>query len=581
MAGETLDLENIINPDQLAVEIGNKWNEWNNLRVTKLEEWKELRNYLYATNTSTTSNAVLPWSNTTTTPKLTQIMDNLHANYFASLFPQNKWMRFEAHTQQDNLKRKRDTIQAYMENKIRQSSFVNIASDLVYDYIQYGNCFATVEWEDRYKLTEEGDYIPQYVGPKLVRISPYDICFNPVASSFDKTPKIIKSVKTLGEIKRMIKDDPSKQYMDDVFTKMTSARAAVRGSESNVNKSDGFIADGFSSIEQYYESDYVEVLTFYGDIYDYTSDELLVDRLITVVDRAYVLNNVENPSWLGTAPVFHAGWRPRPDNLYAMGPLDNLVGMQYRIDHLENLKADVFDQIAYPVMKIRGDVEDFDFEPGARIYLGEEGDVGYLVPDGTALQADFQINALENKMEEMAGAPRQAMGIRTPGEKTAFEVQTLQNSASRIFEHKTAHFERTFIEPVLNAMLEIARRYMNMSDTLRVIDDATGVAFFREITKDDIIASGKIVPVGARHFAERARRVQNLTQLFQIKAADPSVAAHLSGKELARILSEELGEPSLFSENIAVAEQLETQEQVQNAQVVNQENLMQASELGI
>ena len=581
MAGETLDLENIINPDQLAAEIGNKWREWDNLRSTKLEEWKELRNYLYATSTSTTSNAVLPWSNTTTTPKLTQIMDNLHANYFASLFPQNKWMRFEAHTQQDNLKRKRDTIQAYMENKIRQSDFVNIASDLVYDYIQYGNCFATVEWEDRYKITEEGEYTPQYVGPKLVRVSPYDICFNPVAASFDKTPKIIKSIKTLGEIKRMIKDNPSNDYMNDVFKRMTGVRAAIRGSDGNVSKADGFIADGFSSIQHYYESDYVEVLTFYGDIYDYTTDELLVDRLITVVDRAYVLNNVENPSWLGTAPVFHAGWRPRPDNLYAMGPLDNLVGMQYRIDHLENLKADVFDQIAYPVMKIRGDVEDFDFEPGARIYLGEEGDVGYLVPDSTALQADFQINALENKMEEMAGAPRQAMGIRTPGEKTAFEVQTLQNSASRIFEHKTAHFERTFIEPILNAMLEIARRYMNMSDTLRVIDDATGVAFFREITKDDIIASGKIVPVGARHFAERARRVQNLTQLFQIKATDPSVAAHLSGKELARILSEELGEPSLFSENIAVAEQLETQEQVQNAQVVNEENLMQASELGI
>jgi len=581
MAGETLDLENIINPDQLAAEIGNKWREWDNLRSTKLEEWKELRNYLYATSTSTTSNAVLPWSNTTTTPKLTQIMDNLHANYFASLFPQNKWMRFEAHTQQDNLKRKRDTIQAYMENKIRQSDFVNIASDLVYDYIQYGNCFATVEWEDRYKITEEGEYTPQYVGPKLVRVSPYDICFNPVAASFDKTPKIIKSIKTLGEIKRMIKDNPSNDYMNDVFKRMTGVRAAIRGSDGNVSKADGFIADGFSSIQHYYESDYVEVLTFYGDIYDYTTDELLVDRLITVVDRAYVLNNVENPSWLGTAPVFHAGWRPRPDNLYAMGPLDNLVGMQYRIDHLENLKADVFDQIAYPVMKIRGDVEDFDFEPGARIYLGEEGDVGYLVPDSTALQADFQINALENKMEEMAGAPRQAMGIRTPGEKTAFEVQTLQNSASRIFEHKTAHFERTFIEPILNAMLEVARRYMNMSDTLRVIDDATGVAFFREITKDDIIASGKIVPVGARHFAERARRVQNLTQLFQIKATDPSVAAHLSGKELARILSEELGEPSLFSENIAVTEQLETQEQVQNAQVVNEENLMQASELGI
>jgi hypothetical protein len=76
------------------------------------------------------------------------------------------------------------------------------------------------------------------------------------------------------------------------------------------------------------------------------------------------MSNEENPSWLGKCPIFHAGWRERPDNLYAMGPLDNLVGMQYRIDHLENLKADVFDQIAYPILKIRGDVEDFDFEPG-------------------------------------------------------------------------------------------------------------------------------------------------------------------------------------------------------------------------
>lgn len=581
MAGETLDIENIVEPEVLAVEIANRWREWDTLRNTKIQEWKELRNYLYATDTKTTGNAMLPWSNTTTTPKLTQLMDNLHANYFASLFPQQKWMRFEASSIDSNVKAKRDTIQAYMENKVRQSDFVNTASDLIYDYIQYGNCFATVQWEDRYKIEEDGDYISQYVGPKVVRISPYDICFNPAASDFLKAPKIIKSIKTLGEIKRMIKDDPAKENMQVILDKMLHARAAVRGSDATFNKSEGYIADGFSSIQHYYESDYVEILTFYGDIFDYQNDELQVDRIITIVDRAYILSNEENPSWLGHAPVFHAGWRPRPDNLYAMGPLDNLVGMQYRIDHLENLKADVFDQIAYPVMKIRGDVEDFDFEPGTRIYLGEEGDVGYLVPDATALNADLQIQTLENKMEEMAGAPRQAMGIRTPGEKTAFEVQSLQNAASRIFEHKTAHFERVFLEPILNSMLETARRYMNFSDTIKVIDDATGVAFFRDITKDDIIASGKIVPVGARHFAERARRVQNLTQLFQIKAADPTVSAHLSGKEFAKIISEELGEASLFGENISVSEQLETQTQMQNAEAVNQENLMTQEEMGI
>jgi hypothetical protein len=524
---------------------------------------------------------MLPWSNSTTTPKLTQIMDNLHANYFATLFPQSKWMRFEAETKEANTKAKRSVIQAYMDNKVRQSDFVNISSDLLYDYIQYGNCFATVVWEDNYQVKAEGDLVVNYVGPKMVRISPYDICFNPTAPSFGKSPKIIKSIQTLGEIRGMIDSDPSKKYMEGVFDKMMGARAAVTGSDATYNKADGYIADGFTSIQQYYESDYVEILTFYGDYYDSENGVLYKNRIITVADRAYVLANEENPSWLGNAPIFHAGWRPRPDNLYAMGPLDNLVGMQYRIDHLENLKSDVFDQIAYPILKIRGDVEDFDFEPGSRIYMGEEGDVGYMAPDATALQADLQIRVLEDKMEEMAGAPRQAMGIRTPGEKTAFEVQSLQNSASRIFEHKTAHFERVFLEPILNAMLEVSRRYMNMSDTIRVLDDATGAVLFQTITKDDITAKGKIVPVGARHFAERARRIQNLTQLYQIKLSDPTVSAHLSGKEFARILSEELGEPELFSENISVSEQLETQQQMQEAEAINQEQLMIAQEMGI
>ncbi len=580
MAGETIELQHMLGPDHMAVEIATRWQTWSNLRQKKLDEWKELRNYLYATDTRTTKNAMLPWSNSTTTPKLTQIMDNLHANYFATLFPQQKWMRFEADTRDSNVKAKRDVIQAYMNNKVRQSKLVDTASDLLYDYIQYGNCFATVSWEDNYQVKEAGDLVVNYVGPKVVRISPYDLCFNPTASSFEKAPKIIRSIKTLGEIRAMIDNDPSNKHLEGVFTKMLGARASVRGAD-NEYKADGFIADGFSSIQEYYESDYVEILTFYGDFYDTAEGKLHSDRIITVVDRAYVLANEENPSWLGSAPIFHAGWRPRPDNLYAMGPLDNLVGMQYRIDHLENLKADVFDQIAYPIMKIRGDVEDFDFEPGARIYIGEEGDVGYMAPDATALQADLQIRLLEDKMEEMAGAPKQAMGIRTAGEKTAFEVQSLQNAASRIFEHKTAHFERTFLEPILNAMLEVSRRYMNMSDTIRVMDDATGAILFQTVTKDDITAEGKIVPVGARHFAERARRVQNLTQLYQIKLSDPSVAAHMSGKEFARILADELGEPTLFSENIQITEQLETQQQMQEAEAINQEQLMAAQEMGI
>jgi hypothetical protein len=544
MAGTTIDLSSVIAPHALATEIADRWTIWNNSRQQKIEEWKEIRNYIYATDTRTTSNSKLPWTNSTTTPKLTQIADNLHANYFSALFPQKRFFRFEASDQEANTKNKRDVIQAYMQNKIRQSDFENTVSKLINDYIQYGNCFATVDFVRDYTEYEDGERAVNYVGPKLVRISPFDICFNPLAASFVDSPKIVRSLLTKGEVKRKIDETVDNAYMNDIFEKMMYNRSYATGNDVDVHKSEGFLADGFSDIKQYFESDYVEILTFYGDMYDADTNKFMKNRVITVVDRSYVLSNEQNPSWLGKASVFHAGWRDRPDNLYAMGPLDNLVGMQYRIDHLENLKADVFDQIAYPILKIRGDVEDFDFEPAARIYIGEEGDVGYLVPDATALNADFQIQNLEAKMEMMAGAPREAMGIRSAGEKTAFEVNQLMTAAGRIFQHKTAHFERVFLEPILNAMLEAARRNMDYADTIRVLNEDTGVFFFEEITKEDIKANG-------------------------------------SGKEFARILADELGEPTLFAENIAVSEQMQTEKMTIEAQVQLQEEQEIAVEKGL
>jgi hypothetical protein len=184
-------------------------------------------------------------------------------------------------------------------------------------------------------------------------------------------------------------------------------------------------------------------------------------------------------------------------------------------------------------------------------------------------------------MEMLAGAPREAMGIRSAGEKTAFEVQQLMTAAGRIFQHKTAHFERVFLEPILNSMLEAARRNMDYADTVRVLNDDTGLYFFEQITKEDIKANGKIVPMGARHYAERANRVQNLTQLYQLKLSDPTMAAHLSGKEFARLLADELGEPKLFGENVTVTEQLETQRIATEAQVQFEEEQQIAMEKGL
>ena len=556
-------------PDAMGTDIGNRYSELMSNRATWEAEKRELRNYIFATDTTKTTNSKSIWSNKTTVPKLCQIRDNLHANYMEALFPNEQFFKWEGATQEDATGPKRLAIEAYIRNKLKMSNFIDTVSKLVYDYIDYGNAFSDIDFVTEYVEDEEtGEQIVGYIGPRLIRLSPMELIFNPTAATFKDSYKITRVVKTLGELKTDAAKFPDKQYNLDAVQQIESGRKAFQGmSTADQAKVEAYYIDGFGTLATYYESDFTELLEFEGTIHNPVTGKLEENRIITVMDRQWVVRNVANPSWLGSSAKQHASWRKRPDNLYGMGPLDNLVGMQYRIDHLENLRADVFDLIAYPPLKVRGNVEEFVWQPNEVIFLGDDGDVDMLRPDTTALNADFQIQNYEDKMELLAGAPREAMGIRSPGEKTAFEVERLDTAASRIFQNKVAQFEREVIEPTLLHFLEISRRNMNRPEVVRIMDDDLGVEAFIQVTKEDITANGKLVPMGARHFAARNQLIQNLNGIVNSGMA-PLVAPHMSGKALASLLNEQFGfdKYGLFSDNVAVFEQMETQRLVQQGQ---------------
>ena len=569
MAGKVAQINAIINADNLAKQLAGLYNTWWIQRSEKEEEWRELRNYLFATDTTKTTNSKLPWKNKTTIPKLTQIRDNLHANYMDALFPNDNWLRWEGYSQDSVIVAKRRAIEAYMKNKLRESGFRETVSSLLYDYIDYGNVFGEAIWVDEKHIdpmTQEE--ITTYTGPRAVRISPFDIVFNPTAISFGSSPKFTRYVKTVGELKKEILSRPDLKFNPEIFKKVIDMRKAMSSFKTeDINKSEGFFLDGFGSLQEYYQSGMVELIEFEGDLYDDVEDVLYENRVITIVDRTYVLRNIPNVSWLGKDTKVHVGWRNRPDNLYGMGPLDNLVGLQYRIDHLENLKADAMDLTIHPPKVIRGDVEPFTWEPGADIHVSEDGDVTQLAPNSAAFQVNNEIGAILALMEEMAGAPKEAMGIRSPGEKTAFEVQQLQNAAGRIFQHKVNKFEIEFLEPLLNKMLELSKRNLDTVDVARVMDDDLGVTDFISITKEDITATGKLRPIGARHYAARAQLMQNIVGTFSGPIGQ-IIAPHVSAKALAKMVEDYMGfeQFSFIRENAAIFEQAETQRLINQAQ---------------
>lgn len=585
MAGKVLDIQDIIVPDQLGTRIAQHWVEWQTARAPRVEQWKEVRKYVYATDTRQTSNNSLPWKNSTTIPKMCQIRDNLYANYMAALFPKRKWLTWESDSERDATKEKRDAIENYMMHTIERGDFRSVIAKCVYDYIDYGMPFATVDWVDNRTEGPNGEQIG-FVGPVARRINPMDVLMNPIAPSVQEAPKIIRTWLTLGELKSYMESlTPSdkQEEIEETYNYLLKVRQHVGSSDAELTTRDEYFQmDGFDSFRRYLMGDYVEVLTFYGDMYDYESNTFYRNHMITVVDRHKIVGLRPNPTFFDHAPIYSTGWRKRQDNLWAMGPLDNLVGLQYRLDHVENLKADVFDLIAFPPLKIRGYVDEFEWAPMSRIHMDGDGDVDMLVPDTNALNANLEIANLENKMEEMAGAPKQAMGFRTPGEKTAFEVQRLENAAGRIFQNKIAQFEEEFVEPLLNAMLEMAARKLDGNTIIRIFDDDNKIEVFRTLSASDITGQGRVRPVAARHFAERAERIQNITNFMgSALGTDPEIRRHFSSIRLARMVEDllDLDSYEVVAENVRILEQQEAEQLSNVTQQQSMEHAMTPSGL--
>jgi len=155
----------------------------------------------------------------------------------------------------------------------------------------------------------------------------------------------------------------------------------------------------------------------------------------------------------------------------------------------------------------------------------------------------------------MAGAPKEAMGFRTPGEKTKYEVQRLENAASRVFQNKIKQFEEQITERVLNAMLELSRRNLTGVLTIQVFDDELKAASFKALTVEDITGVGRIRPVASRHFAEQAELIQNLTSMAG-SPLFPLVQPHISTVNLAKLFFEPEGLCPFLTQSAALSLQV-------------------------
>src|SRR6185437_7181768 len=108
---------------------------------------------------------------------------------------------------------------------------------------------------------------------------------------------------------------------------------------------------------------------------------------------------------------------------------------------------------------------------------------------------------------------------------------------------------------------------MSDATTIRVFDDELKIATFQTLTVEDITGVGRIKPVAAKHFAEQAELIQNLTNLTG-SGLWQTVQPHFSGIKLAKIVERvfNLQDEEVVMPNIALTEQAQAQMQMRALQ---------------
>ena len=525
--GYVLTLDDV---DDVAVRISELWTRYNTERRNAITLNEEARKFTYATDIDATSAADLPHKNRTHQPKLSQIADTLKSQYFEASLSMPDFFKFPPPRSVNSAVA--TAMEKWVRVKLEQRKFRETTGrQLINDYVDYGNCFVTVD----YVIERDNQGRVRYKGPSWNRVSPMNIVFNP-REDFKKSIKIEKKLFHISDIKDFPNTFPNSGFRESVISKAIDSRHP-EGIDDwvEVVKNRGINMDGYGGFAQYFKQDMAEILIYRGDIFNPSTGETQRNRVVYVMDKAHVIRNEPSQAPSGFDGIHHGGWRIRPDNTWAQGPLDNLVGMQYRIDHLENLKADVFDIIAQPVIFVKGDdvMEPTEgYRPGAVYYGGIDSDVRMLVPDATALNADNQIANYHRMMEEMAGAPPETRGIRTPGEKTAFEVSKLDQNATMMFVDKARIFER-MLETMLKETFELMLINFDIEEYMEVFGEGTEAEALTALAMENTLARGEFVAIGARHWTRRNRETLEMQQFMQGPLQDAKIRAHVDGSKLA------------------------------------------------
>ncbi len=163
-------------------------------------------------------------------------------------------------------------------------------------------------------------------------------------------------------------------------------------------------------------------------------------------------------------------------------------------------------------------------------------------------------------MEDFAGAPPEERGIRTPGEKTAEEIRTLDTKSSKLARDKAKIFE-TGLEDALKEAFELTLKQFDGEDYVEIFDDLAGKEVLKNLSLEDIKARGDFTAMGSKHWDIKNKRKLEIKDLLAGVLIEHKYAAHVNSWETVKTIEDiyQLKDTDMFERFKGVKDEVELQ----------------------
>lgn len=534
---ETEDLTQKITPEQessLVRDITNKYDKYNDLRISQLDDIRIMRNTIYNSDIP----KVNGWDNKISLPDIYELAQTLKSHISDNLYSHPEAM-FDVSGATPDSQEFANRQKSMLVNTFEQMKLEDEIEKVIDSIVEAGECTLFVGWETKIKHTRRALSLEEqlqkesgktfaveeklvYDNAKIKHIKCEDFVFDKYdKDSWDRCAKIYRTYSTIDELR----SDKSNNLLTD--EKLETLKEVV-ASKKNRNS------------EKAVDENKVEILEFWGDI-ELEDGTLLKNWLTVVAARREVIRFEPNPFVIN--PFVHANILESPSTGRGISPLRVALILNNISSTILNKQIDALALMMNPpYLAPKGCFTgEQDVKPGKII----EYDAALMpqspVPlsfDKAMVGWDF-LNYFKSTIESATGIFKNMAGSTQSTARTATELNYSANGQEARLNMLLDAINRKVIVPMVEKTADIIANFKLGTEVIGINDK--GTTSFLEI--DDKIRNGNyIYRYGDRKATfERKLRMKELFDVVKSFAEVPEVAQRVDWMECFQFALEQYG----------------------------------------